>query len=1192
MSSRFSLSRSLKTRVTLYTLAIFVFSLWSLSFYSSQMLQDDMQRVLGEQQFATASRIAAEINDNLSDRIAALKLIAKEIDPQLIGNPAALQARLEQRPILSIMFNGGTWVSAQEGIVIASNLPILIGTNYSDRPYLITVLKEGKSAISKPITGKVLKDPIFLTAVPIHDSVGKVIGAIAGTTDLSKTNFLDKSVKGQYGKSGGVLLNAPQYRLIITGTDKTRIMQPLPPPGVNTLLDRYMQGYEGYGVSVNSRGVEELSSAKGIPVAGWFIGVVIPTAEAFAPVYDMQQRMLWATILLTLLAGGLTWWMLRMQLAPMLNTARTLARNATTDQPAQALLVTHQDEIGDMVDGFNHLLKTLGNRETALIESEYRWKFAIEGAGDGLWDWNVPQGTVFFSSRWKEMLGFGQNEIGTGLYEWSKRVHPDDLEHVMAEVQTHLDGLTPIYANEHRVSCKNGSWKWILDRGLVVSRDAVGKPLRVIGTHTDITERKQAQALVDESEARYRAISQSASDAIVTVDSAGKIIGWNQGAETLFGYTQAEALLLALTALMPQSYRSRHLSGFDHLMSGGEPRIAGKVSEFAGLHKDGSEFPIEASLAHWTLAGARFATGIIRDITERKAMEERVESLLAEQKAILNSEISGIVKVKSRKFAWMNSAFAAMLGYTLDELLNQPTRIVYSSDEVYVAFAAAAYPVMSSGQVFRTEIQYQRKDGSLGSYDISGEQLYHGGDESIWSFVDITERKQAEETLRETEKRFRLMADSAPVLIWISGQDKLCNWFNTVWLQFTGRSMEQEMGSGWAEGVHPDDLHRCLDTYGSAFDARQEFSMEYRLKRFDGEYRWLIDTGVPRLDTNGTFVGYIGSCVDITERKLAEVALKNSQEKLRLSETQMAASQQIGGTGSWVYDIATDAIRASAHSLALFGLPTIDRDYRLDEFLACIEQNERVRQVLGSAISEGREYDDEFVMNPADGSPALVIHSIGRAEKGAQGIPLRVLGFIQDVTKRKALEDQVRQLAFFDPLTNLPNRRLLTDRVSQAIVTSKRSGDFGALIYLDLDNFKPLNDKHGHGHGDMVLMEVAVRLLNCVRAVDTVSRIGGDEFVVLLGDLTSDQTQAMEQAAKLAEKIRVALAQPYLLPGGADSETIEHRCSASIGAVLFDKQHQSLEDLLKWADTAMYRSKEEGRNRVTFMVERRAQQRA
>jgi PAS domain S-box-containing protein len=145
---------------------------------------------------------------------------------------------------------------------------------------------------------------------------------------------------------------------------------------------------------------------------------------------------------------------------------------------------------------------------------------------------------------------------------------------------------------------------------------------------------------------------------------------------------------------------------------------------------------------------------------------------------------------------------------------------------------------------------------------------------------DISSQRLTEQALRESEARFRLVANTAPMLIWMSGPDRLCTYFNNSWLTFTGRSMDLELGNGWAEGIHPEDLQRCLDTYTRAFDAHEKFNMEYRLRRYDGEYRWLLDIGVPRFNHDGSFAGYIGSCVDVSDRKLAEEALSGVNSRL------------------------------------------------------------------------------------------------------------------------------------------------------------------------------------------------------------------------------------------------------------------------------------------------------------------------
>ncbi len=205
--------------------------------------------------------------------------------------------------------------------------------------------------------------------------------------------------------------------------------------------------------------------------------------------------------------------------------------------------------------------------------------------------------------------------------------------------------------------------------------------------------------------------------------------------------------------------------------------------------------------------------------------------------------------------------------------------------------------------------------------------------------------------------------------------------------------------------------------------------------------------------------------------------------------------------------------------------------------------------------------------------------------RDAQGAIVGYHGITRECTERVRLEKEVLQLAFYDALTKLPNRRLLDDRMNKAMAAGQRSGRYGALMVLDLDNFKPLNDAHGHQAGDLLLVEVARRLSDCVRAVDTVARFGGDEFVVILGDLSADKAVSAAEASEVAEKIRLSLAMPYRLSLGKArplAAEVVHHCSASIGVVLFRNHDASQADVLRWADGAMYQAKDAGRNAVCF----------
>jgi two-component system sensor kinase FixL len=261
----------------------------------------------------------------------------------------------------------------------------------------------------------------------------------------------------------------------------------------------------------------------------------------------------------------------------------------------------------------------------------------------------------------------------------------------------------------------------------------------------------------------------------------------------------------------------------------------------------------------------------------------------------------------------------------------------------------------------------------------------------------IEERVTGQTDLRESESRFQTVADAAPVLIWMAGVDKLCTFFNKPWLQFTGRGMEQELGNGWAEGVHQDDLERCLQVYTSAFDARQPFVMQYRLRRDDGEYRWLSDQGVPRYDAQGTFAGYIGSCVDVTELMTKDEALRQSEERMRLA----AAAVNLG---IWEWHLATNEIWATNARRAVVGWPSTGK-VTFEDFMSQVHPDDcsRIRQTINDAIRDAKDYESEYRIVLPDGIVRWM-STRGSIQFDSAGKPSRLLGISIDITARKQAE--------------------------------------------------------------------------------------------------------------------------------------------------------------------------------------------
>ncbi len=279
------------------------------------------------------------------------------------------------------------------------------------------------------------------------------------------------------------------------------------------------------------------------------------------------------------------------------------------------------------------------------------------------------------------------------------------------------------------------------------------------------------------------------------------------------------------------------------------------------------------------------AYNVLIDITDQEEYHQKIIKSSADLQAIFQSSKEGYGLIdRDGVILAFNDVCQQLYREVMGKELKTGSSLFDIVPAYYRSNMEMALQAVLQGQSFERKSKHLGVDGN--EYWMRGNyNPVRTADGTITGIClgisDITAEMQVEEILRESEERFRTVADTAPVLIWMAGVDKLCNFFNKRWLDFRGRSMEEELGNGWAEGVHPEDFDRCLEIYFTSFDARKEFKMEYRLKRFDGDYRWISDTGIPRFSPDGMFLGYIGSCVEVHEQRQAEEILRESEEFFR-----------------------------------------------------------------------------------------------------------------------------------------------------------------------------------------------------------------------------------------------------------------------------------------------------------------------
>ena len=555
------------------------------------------------------------------------------------------------------------------------------------------------------------------------------------------------------------------------------------------------------------------------------------------------------------------------------------------------------------------------------------------------------------------------------------------------------------------------------------------------------------------------------------------------------------------------------------------------------------------------------------DVTELRRAQDAYGEVLAEETMVLDTLPVGVIFLSDRAIVRCNRRMEEMLGYGPGELNGQSSRILYPSDEHWRE-AGERYALMGHGDVVEGHFRLTRKDGGRLLCHAFGRALRPDAPQAsmIVTYMDISERHVAERELRRSEAMYRSLVETSNDLIWsLDGEGR--------WTYLNPGAVERIYGGGAADLIGrsirdmpaPEVRERDAAVFARILAGESVFDFETRHRRRDGSLVDLSFNAVPLRDAGGRIVGATGTARDVTVMKKAATALHETVEKLRLAV-------DAANLTYWEWDRATGILYWGRDPSQIIGAREGGRTVPWTEFQRLVHAEDRDRYLgaVEAAWDRAGPFSEEFRIVRSDGRVAW-LSSHGRTLAGPQGRLGRMIGVTQDITERKRQEEEARFLAYHDTLTGLPNRRLLDDRLRQAVYMAQRRDARIAVMVMDLDNFKQVNDSLGHRAGDAVLREASHRISGCVRKADTLARQGGDEFVIVLPELQLDS-----DCQVVAEKILRSLVAPFRVDGR------EFAIGASIGISLFPADAGDGEALLRNADVAMYRAKQLGRNNYRF----------
>ena len=792
--------------------------------------------------------------------------------------------------------------------------------------------------------------------------------------------------------------------------------------------------------------------------------------------------------------------------------------------------------------------------ETALRVNESHLRLSQACGGIGTWEADLITNKQTWSESCAALLGLPALSSPSGD-DFLAAVHPEDRQQVIDATRSHIENNTK-YDVEYRITSHDGDIRWMRSVG-ELERDINGTPVIMRGIVQDVTDQKIAQIKLEKSLSLLQATLDATKDAVLVVDLNGKWVMHNKKFLELWHIT-TEIIELKddNTAL---NYVLDQLVDADKFLS----KVIALYSTPEASSFDTLKFKNGNVLERYSIP-QRINDKIIgrvwsfHDITEHTKAKHALKREAQKNLAILHNASDGIhILDYDGNIIEVSDSFCTMLGYQRHEMIGMN---VSQWDAVLVGSELIKQFRRQFDNPIRTQFEtlHRRKDGTVFNVEISGFPLELDGQPVLFnSSRDITKRILAEEELRQKERYQRALLDNFPFAVWLKDTESRFLAVNPEFANVFGFHSSKELIGKNDFDIAPTEFankYRSDDL--TVLKSRQNYNGE-EIIFTHGEHRWFETYKAPVIDTNQQLLGTVGFARDITERKQAEEDLHLAASVFTYAREAIMITNpdgeiiNVNEAFSWITGYSLEEVVGQNPRILNSG-----------------KQSEAFYQALWLSLSEKGYWHGEIWNRRKNGEVYAEMLTIS-AVRDSQGITHHYVALFSDITPQKEHEQQLEQIAHFDALTHLPNRVLLADRLNQAMIQALRRNERLAVVYLDLDGFKGINDNYGHATGDQLLMILADRMKQTIRDEDTLARLGGDEFVAVLVDLNESTP-----CAPILKRLLDSASEPVVI------ENNVLQISASLGVTFYPQDREiDADQLLRQADQAMYQAKLAGKNR-------------